>query len=445
MTDQTYAFVDIETTGSSAQLGRITEVAIILMCDQQVIDTFQSLVNPETIIPPFITKVTGIDDTMVAKAPVFADIAQSVWEKLEGCIFVAHNVRFDYKFLKQEFGRLDMEFQAEQLCTVKLSRQLYPEHSRHGLDALVERFDLNIEHRHRALDDCQLMVDLWQLWHQADSDKLMKAVVQQLQGPILPKNLARSQINNLPQTPGVYYFYANEAATPLYIGKGSDIKRRVLRHFSGDHLSERQAEMIKQISQIYFYQTTGVLGALLHEYEQIKQQAPVYNRRMSAPDAFYTLYLNMENERHRVEIKQVDSKNLLTELNCYGAFSLKQEAEKVFNSFVLNEEIFVTKYNFELQECLIKHQLKAWWFDGPIMIKEYCPVQERSQGHVFDQWSYLGTFDVIGDRLSVEAIIEPCFDLNYYRLLRRFLRQKLKANTELIQLNSIEDLKGFQF
>lgn len=444
MSDQTYAFVDIETTGSSAQLGRITEVAIILMRDHTVVDTFQTLVNPEAAIPPFITKVIGIDDAMVAKAPVFAEVAQSVWEKLEGCIFVAHNVRFDYEFLKQEFDRLNMEFQAEQLCTVKLSRQLYPEHSRHGLDALVERFDLNVEHRHRALDDCQLMIDLWQLWHQANSDKLMKAVGQQLQGPILPKNLARSEIDNLPQTPGVYYFYADEATTPLYIGKGGDIKRRVLRHFSGDHLSERQAEMIQQISRIDFQPTTGELGALLHEYEQIKQQVPAYNRRQAAPESLYTLYLNTDNERHRVEIRQIESENLWTEPNCYGAFNQKPQAEKALKSFVLEDLATVATHNFRLQQCLIKHQLKDWWFEGPIMIKEYCPVQERSQGHIFDQWRYLGTLEAIGDDLSTKALTKPRFDLNHYRLLRRFLRQKLNPNTEIIQLESIEVLKGFQ-
>lgn len=444
MRDQTYAFVDIETTGSSAQHGRITEVAIILMRDHKVIDTFQTLVNPEAAIPSFITKVTGIDDTMVANAPVFADVAEAVWKKLDGCIFVAHNVRFDYEFLKQEFIRLEKAFQAEQLCTVKLSRQLYPEHSRHGLDALIERFDLNVENRHRALDDCQLMIDLWQLWHKFDSEKLMKAVVQQLQGPILPKNLARAQVENLPQTPGVYYFYAEGASKPLYVGKGRDIKRRVLRHFSGEHLSERQAVMIEQISHIDFHQTTGALGALLHEYEEIKQLAPDYNRRVTASNNLYTLYLNTNNERHSVEIREVEAASLLVEPNFYGGFSRQQEAEKALSSFALNEEASVLKHNFELQQFLIKHQLKNWWFGGPIMIKEYCPEQERSQGHVFDQWSYLGTLEVAADCLSAAAISAPRFDLNYYRLLRRFLRQKLKSNTELIQLNSIEDLKHFE-
>lgn len=158
----------------------------------------------------------------------------------------------------------------------------------------------------------------------------------------------------------------------------------------------------------------------------------------------YALGLNTESERHKVEIRQVESENLLAQPNFYGGFSRQQEAEKALESFVLDESASVMKHNFELQQFLIKHQLKNWWFGGPIVIKEYCPDQEKTQAYVFDQWSYLGTLKVAADCLSASTINAPRFDLNYYRLLRRFLRQKLKPNTELIQLNSIEDLKHFE-
>jgi len=299
MSAKTYAFVDIETTGSSPKTGRITEVAIIIMRDDEVVDTFQSLVNPETSIPAFITKVTGIDDALVADAPVFADIAQTVWEKLEGCIFTAHNVRFDYGFLKNEFKRLDIEFSAKNLCTVKLSRQLYPQYPRHGLDALIERFDLNVESRHRALDDCQLMIDLWHIWRLSDSAKLAAAVAQQLKGPILPQNLKSDQVENLPRTPGVYYFYAEKDTIPLYIGKSVDIRKRVLSHFTGDHLSSKQAKMVGQIAYIDHHETTGELGALLYEAEQIKAYLPVYNRQLRRLKTMYTLKVNIDNEYHK--------------------------------------------------------------------------------------------------------------------------------------------------
>jgi DNA polymerase-3 subunit epsilon len=469
MNDQTYAFVDIETTGSSPITGRITEVAVIIMRNHAVIETFQSLVNPETSIPAFITKVTGIDESMVADAPVFAEIAQTVWEKLQGCVFVAHNVRFDYGFLKNEFKRLNIEFTAKNLCTVKLSRQLYPEHPRHGLDALIERFDLNVESRHRALDDCQLMIDLWHLWHQSDSEKLQAAVAQQLRGPILPKNLAVEQIENLPRTPGVYYFYAEKESIPLYIGKSVDIRKRVLSHFSGDHLSSKQAKMVGQIAHIDFHSTTGELGALLHEAEQIKQYLPVYNRQLRRLKTMYTLHLQETETYNTVTIKEIEPAEFLQEVNYYGSFRSLRDAKKVLDNFVAElglceqllgltkgqaacfafqlgkckgacvEAVPAIKYNFELQQALAKYKLKNWWFKGPIAIKEHCAVQERTQVHVFDQWCYLGTVETEEEALVLDNLQVPRFDVDHYKILQRFFRKPRAPYVQLIELEALEN------
>jgi DNA polymerase-3 subunit epsilon len=470
MSDQTYAFVDIETTGSSPTTGRITEVAIIIMRDHEVIDTFQSLVNPETSIPAFITKVTGIDEGMVKNAPRFEDIAQVVWEKLQDCTFVAHNVRFDYGFLKNEFKRHNFDFSAKTLCTVKLSRQLYPQHSRHGLDALITRFNLNVENRHRALDDCQLMIDLWGLWHQADAEALMAAVQQQLRGPILPKNLAAEHIENLPRTPGVYYFYAEKDSIPLYIGKSVDIRKRVLSHFSGDHLSSKQAKMVGQIAHINYHQTTGELGALLHEAEQIKEYLPVYNRQLRRLKTMYTLQLQETKDYHTVEIKEIEPAEFLQSHNYYGSFKSQREAKKVLDKFVLElglceqllgltkgnaacfshqlgkchgaciGKVLPIKYNLALQQALLKYKLKRWYFDGPIAIKERCENQERSQVHFFDQWCYLGTLEASNDEpLNVADLNPPKFDVDHYKILQRFFRQPRPLNTELIKLKGLED------
>ena len=472
MNSPTYAFVDIETTGSSPTVGRITEVAIIIMRDNEVLETFQSLVNPETTIPPFITKVTGIDDAMVQNAPLFAEIAQTVWEKFQDCIFVAHNVRFDYGFLKNEFKLLEIEFNAKTLCTVKLSRQLYPEYPRHGLDALIERFNLDVASRHRALDDCQLMIDLWHIWHGQDDEKLAAAVAQQLRGPILPKNLAAEQIENLPRTPGVYYFYAEKESIPLYIGKSIDIRKRVLSHFSGDHLSGKQAKMVGQITHIDHHQTTGELAALLHEAEQIKTYLPVYNRQLRRVKTMYTLKLETENDYHTVSIKEIEPADLLHEPNYYGSFRTQRDVKKILEAWVtdfgLCEQLLgLTKgngncfayqlgkckgacvekmpslhYNLLLQQSLSKYKLKSWWFKGPIAIKEHCLTQERSQVHVFDQWCYLGTLEEEDGSLALENLNPPRFDLDHYKILQRFFRQPRNANVELIELQSLTDFNA---
>ena len=159
-------FVDLETTGGNAAFHRITEVGIVRMQDDRVVEEWSSLVNPECRIPAYIEAFTGITNEMVAGAPRFSDLAAQVLEKLrsptpESPIFVAHNARFDYSFLRTEFRRLDVHFSAKVLCTVKLSRRLFPEYPRHSLDAVMERHRLTCAARHRALGDARVLGDFW--------------------------------------------------------------------------------------------------------------------------------------------------------------------------------------------------------------------------------------------------------------------------------------------
>jgi DNA polymerase III subunit epsilon len=157
------AFVDLETTGGSAAVDHATEIAIIEV-DAQGPREWSTLLNPGVPIPPFIQKLTGINDAMVQGAPSFAEVAAEVQARLSGALFVAHNATFDHGFLRQEFERLDMPFAPEVACTVKLSRRLFPEHKRHNLDAVVERHGLSLpeQDRHRALGDARAVWAFWQ-------------------------------------------------------------------------------------------------------------------------------------------------------------------------------------------------------------------------------------------------------------------------------------------
>ena len=138
----TFAFLDIETTGGNLSRDRITEIGIRFWRAGEVVDEWKTLLNPDVRISPFIEKLTGISNTMVADAPSFASIAGTLEEKLRDTIFVAHNARFDYGFIKSEYRRLGLLFSARVLCTVKLSRCLYPEFRQHNMDALIERHGL---------------------------------------------------------------------------------------------------------------------------------------------------------------------------------------------------------------------------------------------------------------------------------------------------------------
>jgi DNA polymerase-3 subunit epsilon len=149
---QTLAFVDLETTGASCTKDRITEIGIVLVTEHGI-QEWSQLLNPQTRIPGFIEQITGITNAMVAKQPTFSDVAEQVQILLKDCLFIAHNARFDYGFLKNEFNRLGISFAPTVLCTVKLSRKLYPQHKHHNLDSLIERHQLQINDRHRALAD----------------------------------------------------------------------------------------------------------------------------------------------------------------------------------------------------------------------------------------------------------------------------------------------------
>ena len=108
MSKKRYAIVDIETTGGQAAKEKITEFAVVIHDGEKILDSYETLINPERSIPYFITQVTGIDDKMVANAPKFYEVAKQIVKITEGAIFVAHNVRFDYSFVQEEFRRLGL-------------------------------------------------------------------------------------------------------------------------------------------------------------------------------------------------------------------------------------------------------------------------------------------------------------------------------------------------
>ena len=180
-------FVDLETSGANFASDRVIEVGLVEV-DADGAREWSVLVNPEAPISPFITRLTGIDDAMVGSAPTFRQLAPTLLDRLRGRLLVAHNARFDYSFLQCEFKRLGVEFRTPTLCTVKLSRKLFPEHHRHNLDALVTRHGLKVAgNRHRALADARILWELWQCWHKELASEAVRSAVATIVGrPELP-------------------------------------------------------------------------------------------------------------------------------------------------------------------------------------------------------------------------------------------------------------------
>ncbi|MBI4097272.1 MAG: 3'-5' exoribonuclease [Candidatus Levybacteria bacterium] len=274
------AFVDIETTGTRSSFDRIIEVGIVRVEDNKIVKTYQSLINPQTHVPPEIEILTGIKVGDLESAPTFREVADEILEVLKDAFFVAHNVRFDYSFLKYEFKRREIFFSPKHFCTVRLSRALFPSAKHHNLDSLIERFQIKCEKRHRALSDAHVLFEFYQkIQSILPLEKILDAINIGLRRPAIPLALALSDLQSLPELPGVYIFYGQEDA-PLYIGKSINLRHRVLSHFSGDVHSPLEMKISQQIKRIETIPTAGELGALLLESDLIKRLMPLYNRKL---------------------------------------------------------------------------------------------------------------------------------------------------------------------
>lgn len=271
-----YTIVDIETTGNGIKGNKITEISIFKYDGTDVVDEFTSLVNPECEIPYFITRLTGIDNPMVRNAPTLVEIAPKILEITEDCIFVAHSVNFDYNVIKNEFKILGLEFIRKKLCTVRLSRNLFPGYHSYSLGKLCSSLGIALTDRHRARGDAHATVLLFQqLIDQNGSEAVFKTFLNaRSQEATLPPLLPRSAFESLPMAPGVYYF-KNKSGKIIYVGKAKNIKKRVLSHFYDK--ATKEITVCRETASIDFELSGCELVALLIESAEIKHHYPKYN------------------------------------------------------------------------------------------------------------------------------------------------------------------------
>ncbi len=284
-----YAIVDIETTGSSAAYHKITEVAILIHDGERIVDEFQSLINPEKGIPIGITSLTGISNEMVEHAPKFYEIAKEVYELLEGNIFVAHNVNFDYSFLKKEFQDLGGNLNLNKLCTVRLSRKIIPGHRSYSLGRLCEALGIENQARHRAMGDARATAELMTLLIQNDTEgHIEKSLKRNSKEADLPPYLPKKTFEELPESTGVYYFH-DEHGKVIYVGKANNIKKRIRGHFASTDVVYKQGLKDKLYDITYEVCGDELIAFLLESYE-IKRLFPMFNKAQKFPTSRYGLY-----------------------------------------------------------------------------------------------------------------------------------------------------------
>jgi len=273
-----FAVVDIETTGGSSKNGRIIEIAIYITDGNTIQNHFSTLINPQMPIPAFISSLTGIHDDMVAEAPLFAAVASRIDTITTDKIFVAHSVNFDFSFVKMEFARLGHDYERKRLCTVRLSRKIFPGYRSYGLGNICDRLDIRIEDRHRAAGDAYATAVLMKKLVAADTEgHIRKALQPSSKESKLPANLPQSHFEALPERPGVYYF-KDQKQKVIYVGKAKNLKKRVASHFtaSGSHGSKNN--FVNRIHALDFVETGNEMIALLLESHEIKKHWPIYNR-----------------------------------------------------------------------------------------------------------------------------------------------------------------------
>ena len=299
-----YAIVDIETTGGSARLEKITEIAVYIHDGERIIDEYSTLINPERSIPYFITALTGISNEMVEDAPRFFEVAKKIVDITDGNIFVAHNARFDYSFIRQEFSMLGYSFKRPMLDTVSLSRKLLPGHKSYSLGNLCKDLGIEITGRHRASGDALATVRLLELLLESDKAQNNGSLVRNRKASKLHPALDMKKIADIPEEPGIYYFH-DEEGDIIYVGKSRNLCQRVNTHLS-NNTSYREMEMRSRIADISWERTGSELVALLLESAEIKSRKPLYNRAQRRTGFRWGIYsFTDENGYIRFEYRNV--------------------------------------------------------------------------------------------------------------------------------------------
>ncbi len=462
-------FLDLETTGATPLRDRITEIALVRFDDGVETARWQTLVNPQMPIPPFIQSLTGIDDSMVAEAPAFAEVADKLLAFLEGSVLAAHNVRFDHGFLKAELKRIGITLRQKVMCTVKLSRLLYPQHYSHGIDAIVARHNIQGLARHRAMGDVEAILAMLADAKQSLGEPTLQAAAAKLMAaPTVPPNVDVALVGELPEAPGVYLFYGDNDL-PLYIGKSVNLRARVLSHFSSDHASTKEMRMTQEMKRFEWIPTAGEFSALLLESRLVKERQPIYNRQLRRERSLCSWQLQLGDQASAAQplvrlVNQDDIDPSQLE-RLFGTFRSKRQAEEALRKIASQQQLCLKMLGLEsgrnapcfarqikrckgvccgeesaeihalrVQQALMAHKLKVWPYPGKIGIEEYNLENDLHQIHVFEHWVYLG---VARNDEELQALREEQtvlrFDLDTYKLLLKMLAMR---KTKIKQLSA---------
>lgn len=434
-------FVDIETTGGGYRNSRVLEIAAIRYENGEITEEFSTLLDPETRVPSFITGITGITDHDVVGAPKFRDVADKLADILDGAVFVAHNVNFDYSFIKNEFAMIGVPFSMKKLCTVRLSRHLYSYEKGHSLEKLILRHSIPFENRHRALDDAKAILYFSQIAHQEHGpDAFQTAVEHQVKTQHVPVNLLEKDIKAIENVPGVYIFKDEQDAV-LYVGKSVTMRSRVMSHFRD--MSAKEVRLAQQTTSIETIPTGSEFIALILESRLIKQLKPIYNRLLRRVNNYCMVIENGEEYRTlSYEYGVPSADNDVGRI--YGLYENKMKAKKwmdiVARTFDLCPKLMgiektdkacfwyslgkcrgacigkesASSYNERFETAMKDRKLETWPYESEIEVD----LDQYGSKIVIENWIIK---HIKSDIPLLRSSTKLAFDLDEYRILRKYI------------------------
>ena len=389
-----YSIVDIETTGGSAASSGITEIAIHVHDGQRVVQHFTTLINPQQVVPHFITALTGINNAMVAIAPTFKEMASKIYDLLSDTVFVAHNVNFDYSFIHHQLKQCGFELNVKKLCTVRLSRKVFLGLPSYSLGRLCRSLHIPIDDRHRADGDAKATVLLFDKILQNNGiEHINKMLKRTSSEQWLPMQLDKQKIAALPTTEGVYYFHDIKGKI-IYIGKAINIKKRVASHFTHTDIGNRRQNFLRLVSNISYTICVNELHALILESTEIKKHWPKYNYSQKQISQKYALY-SFEDNRGYLRLAIDKKKKNVTSL--YN-FNLLHEGQmllrKMQEQYALNEKLcYIDKTPFTYKDAEFTES--PMYYNGKVKTALHALMQQ------------LPTFVLIDD--GITATEKLCF------------------------------------
>lgn len=448
MNNTPFVYVDIETNGGNGANGRVIEVAAIKVINGEITDSFTSLVNPGGDIPYWITKLTGIVNNDLISAPYFEDIAEQLHTFLDGCLFVAHNVLFDYSFIKRQLKELGYDFTPKLLCTVRLSRALYKNEKGHSLEKIISRHNIEVSARHRAYDDALALHKFMTIALKDHGVSVVEeTILRQMKTRSLPPNVDVSIVNALPEIPGIYIF-EDDAGHPLYVGKSVNIRTRVKSHFTNATQVAKEMKMSLRSHNISYQTTETEIEALLLESAKIKELQPQLNVRLRRKTKQSLLLKNTNLSGYlTIHVENKDLSQYSNLADVYGVYTTRRQATASLESLIKTYQLCPVlmgleksngscfryqlklckgacvgeetpeQYNNRVEAALERSKIQSWPFKGAAEVSI-----SKTKTMVIDQWiiKYIVDYTFEATQIPMDGM----FDLDTYKILRTYMKTK---------------------